>query len=68
MERELGSGGIVATESRGSADVAESDSVKDGVALQDVTFSDISRACPEERWQERVTKGSRSQRLERTGR
>jgi hypothetical protein len=53
IERELASGGVVSTESRGSADVAESDVVNDGVALQDVTISDVSREAAFSGWKER---------------
>jgi hypothetical protein len=50
IERELGAGGVVATDTRGSVDVAESDMVYDGAAQQDVTFSDISREAALSGW------------------
>jgi hypothetical protein len=50
IERELGSGRVVATDSRGSADVAESDVGYDAVVQQDVTFSDISREAALSGW------------------
>jgi hypothetical protein len=53
IDRELGAGGVVATDSRGSADVAESDMVYEGAAQQDVTFSDISREAALSGWKKR---------------